>query len=283
MLLDLKGKVAVITGGSRGIGKVVAQQICNCDADVFIYARTEEELLRTEAYLSEKGCKIKAYKGDVLDLKHINKVVSNIGEKIDVLINCAGAQGEIGPFIDLDFKKWGETFEINFFGTMNWISAVLPFMKDKKKGKIINFAGGGANYSRPNFLAYGVSKAAIVRLTETLADELNSFNIQVNAVSPGTIKTKMIDEIMSAGENRVGSEYRQILDKSAKGFDLPEKAAELVSYLASDKSDWLTGKVISAIWDPWEDWRDKGPTEISEDMYVLRRIDGRNYIKNKND
>ncbi len=278
MKFDHNNKKTVLTGGSRGIGKVVAKHLVQNGANLNIIARTETELLKTEEEFSRQGFGIKAFKGDVLDIERIGEIVSSIGN-VDVLVNCAGVQGEIGPFYDLNYKNWKEIFEINFYGTLNCISAVLPLMTKKKRGKIINFSGGGANYPRPNFSAYGVSKAAVVRLTETLGDEFKDFNIQVNAVSPGAIKTKMVDEILEAGPDKVGKEYDQVKAKLSDGFDSPDLAAELVCYLASDESNWITGKVISAVWDPWRDWIDKKQMNIDRDTYVLRRIDCRNYIK----
>jgi len=275
---NIKDKQIILTGGSKGIGKVVADHLGRNGANLSIIARTKAELCKTEEEFLKKGYKIKAFSEDVQNIEQIKEIISSIGT-VDVLINCAGVQGEIGPFYNINYKKWKETFEINFYGTLNCITAALPFMLKEKRGKIINFSGGGANYSRPNFSAYGVSKAAIVRLTETLADELKAYNIQVNAVSPGTVKTKMIDEILNEDQERVGEEYNQVKLKLSKGFDSGDLVAELVCYLASSESDWITGKVISAAWDPWKKWRDTGHVGIDKDIYVLRRIDGRNYIR----
>jgi len=272
-------KDIVITGGSRGIGKYVADRLGKYGAVLNIIARTESELEKTREEFVKKGYKVKVFRGDVKELSRVKEIISLIG-RVDVLVNCAGIQGEIGPFYCLNYKSWREAFDINFFGTVNCISASLPLMIKEKRGKIINFSGGGANYSRPNFTAYGVSKAAIVRLTETLADELRDHNIQVNAVSPGIIKTRMIEEILSAGKERAGTDYEQVRTKSNEGFDTPDLVAELVCYLASEESNWITGKVISAIWDPWKEWKEKETQkQLDKDIYVLRRIDGRQYVK----
>lgn len=278
MSINLADKEVIITGGSRGIGKVVAQHLGDQGAKLNIIARTKSELSKSENELLAKGYKIKTFRGNVLNIREMKKIICVIGN-VDILINCAGVQGEIGPFVNLDLRRWKETFEINFNGTVNCISEVLPYMLRKKSGKIINFSGGGAHYSRPNFSAYGVSKAAIVRLTEILADELRDSNIQINAVSPGTIKTKMIDEILEAGSDRVGDEHERVRDKLEEGFDSPDLVAELICYLVSEESDWLSGKVISAVWDPWKEWMDNGPAEMDQEMYTLRRIDGRNVVK----
>jgi len=208
----------------------------------------------------------------------IEQTLAKFGS-IDILVNAGGIQGPIGPFVDINFEDWLKNIDINLMGTILCCKSVLPTMMSRKKGKIINFSGGGATFSRPNFSAYSVAKAGVVRFTEILADELRPFNIQVNAISPGVIKTGMIDEIIKAGPDRGGPDYQQMKSMKEADFDSPELAAELVCFLASDKSNWLTGKVISAIWDPWRNWREKGQAELDKDLYVLRRVDGKNFMK----
>jgi len=198
---------------------------------------------------------------------------------IDILVNAGGIQGPVGPFNDIDIDDWLDSLNINLIGTVLCCKYVLPTMMGRKKGKIINFSGGGATFSRTNFSAYSVAKAGVVRFTEILADELRPFNIQVNAISPGVIKTGMIDEIIKAGPDRGGPDYQQMKSKKEADFDSPELAADFVCFLASDKSNWITGRVISAIWDPWKEWKEKGQIELDKDIYVLRRIDGRNFVK----
>ena len=279
--MEFSGKVALITGGSRGIGKSLAERFLKEGAQVVIAARSKDELSRTVKTLEKMG-QIVGISADVSreeDVKHlIDKALQSL-KTIDILVNAAGIQNPIGLFLEANTKEWIKNLQINLIGTMLCCKTALPVMMEKKKGKIINFSGGGANYPRPNFSAYAVSKAAIVRFTEILAEELKEFNIQVNAVSPGIIKTRMIDEILIAGPEKSGKDYNQVKSKMNGGFDSPELVSELVLFLASDKSNWITGRVISAIWDPWKEWKEKGQTELDKDIYVLRRIDGRNFVK----
>lgn len=279
--MNLKNQVAIITGGSRGIGKSVVDAFLLEGAKVVIAARSKIEVYNTVQDL-KRGGELIGFSTDVSKEEEVKTLVEQTlmhYGTIDILVNAAGIQGPIGSLIEVDIQEWIKNIHTNLIGTALCCKTALQIMIEKKRGKIINFSGGGANYSRPNFSAYGVSKAAIVRLTETLADELKPFNIQVNAVSPGTIKTKMIDEILRAGREKVGKEYDQVKTKLSNGLDSPDLAIELVCFLASNKSDRITGKIISAVWDPWRDWRDKTQIEIGRDMYVLRRIDGRNFIK----
>ncbi len=277
----LKDKVAILTGGCGGIGKAVAKKFILEGARVAIFDFDRKALGDFLRGLS-RDHEILGIPVNVSKVEEIQEAVRQVlrrYESIDILVNAAGIQGPIGPFTEGNIQDWVNNIKINLIGTVICCKTVLPVMVNRKKGKIINFAGGGANFPRPNFSAYSVSKAGVVRLTEILADELKNFNIQVNAISPGVIKTKMIDEIIEAGAEKVGDEYDKIKEKLNGSFDSPDLAAELICYLASDDADWITGKVISAVWDPWRDWKDIGPVEIDKDLYVLRRIDGKNFIK----
>jgi len=279
--MEFIGKVAIITGGSRGIGKSMAERFLREGAKVVIAARSEDEVTRTAQTLKQIG-DIFGISTDVSQENDVKNLIDKTLQRfrdIGILINAAGIQNPIGPLLESNTQEWISNIHINLIGTMLCCKTVLPVMIEKKIGKIINFAGGGANYSRPNFSAYAVSKAAIVRFTEILAEELKEFNIQVNAVSPGIIKTRMIDEILIAGPEKSGKDYNQVKSKMNGGFDSPELVSELVLFLASDKSNWITGRVISAIWDPWKEWKEKGQIELDKDIYVLRRIDGRNFVK----
>jgi NAD(P)-dependent dehydrogenase (short-subunit alcohol dehydrogenase family) len=276
--MDLKGKVAIVTGGIGGIGRVISKRLLANGATVVIVDVVDDAEL-TSLVRSGDGAFIQA---DISASGGAEGALRRIIEKyssVDILVNVAGIQGPIGPFADEDMDRWKSTIAVNLLGTVQCCHTVLPYMIAKKRGKIVNFAGGGANSSRPNFSAYAVSKAGVVRFTEVLADELKENNIQVNAISPGAIKTQMISEILDAGKEKAGGDFDQVQSKMDKGFDSPEAVADLVCFLASTGSDWLTGRVISAVWDPWREWQAAGTGAVDNDMYTLRRIDGRNFIK----
>lgn len=279
----LKDKVAIVTGGGGEIGRAIAKEFLKEGAQTVIADLSKKYMDKIVQDLKQEG-KLLAIPVDVSKNEEVKNLIGQILKHygtLDILVNAAGVQGPIGPLIEVDIQEWINNIYINLIGTVLCSKMALPIMIKKKRGKIINFAGGGANYSRPNFSAYGVSKAAVVRLTEILADEMREFNIQVNAISPGVIKSRMTDEILKAGSKKAGKEYDQVKSKLKGRFDSPNLAAQLVCYLASGKSNWITGKVISAVWDPWKEWRDKGPIHIDNDTYTLRRIDDRNFIKAK--
>jgi NAD(P)-dependent dehydrogenase (short-subunit alcohol dehydrogenase family) len=198
--------------------------------------------------------------------------MSELGE-IDILVNNAGIQGPIGLLVDNDINAWIETVHTFLVGTFLCCKAVLPYMLERRQGKIINLSGGGAGTPRARFSAYAASKAGVVRLTETLAEELRQFNIQVNAIAPGTVNTRMQDQILAAGEAAGAQALSEAKRCKETGGVPPEKVAALVVFLASEASDGLTGKLISAVYDPWAKWT-CGVAELpTSSWYTLRRID----------
>jgi 3-oxoacyl-[acyl-carrier protein] reductase len=154
--------------------------------------------------------------------------------------------------------------------------AVLPHFKGQRYGKVIQLSGGGATNPMPRISAYAVSKAAIVRYAETLSEEVRGLGIDVNAMAPGALNTGMLDEILLAGPEKVGQDFydRAVKQKQAGGAGL-DMGADLALFLASDASNGITGKLISAVWDDWEHWPEHLTELSTSDVYTLRRIAGR--------
>jgi len=198
--------------------------------------------------------------------------------EIDILVNNAGVQNPIGLFYITNLSEWKRNIEINLFGTVNFTYYVLQNMIAIKRGKIINLSGGGSTSPRPNFSAYAVAKTGIVRFTENLAEEVRGFNIDVNAIAPGAVNTKMLEEVLKA-ESLAGNEFDDAVKRKEKGVNDPELAAELICFLASGYSDGITGKLISALWDPWKEKTYQDELKNNKDLAVLRRIDNKNFIK----
>ena len=272
----LAKKVAVVTGAGRGIGKEVALGFAKAGADLVIISRTKRELTQTAQEIKRMGQKVMAITADISKPVEVRKVVKKaLGrfKKIDILVNNAGVLGPVGPIEENEERDWGKTIGTNLLGTFYFLKEVIPIMKKQKSGKVINLSGGGATSPRPFFSAYAASKAAIVRLTETVAEEVKKYNIQVNAIAPGPINTKMWDEVLKAGSKAGQEEFERAKLQKKTGGAPVEKAVELAIFLASDSSDGLTGRLISAIYDDWQNFTPKKISQIEKsDLYTLRRI-----------
>jgi len=223
------------------------------------------------------GRRALALKVDVSKREDVKRMVrSTIHEfgKVDILVNNAGILGPVGPVVDNDVKEWIKTVNINLIGAFICTKMVLPIMIERRQGKIINLSGGGATGPRPRFSAYAASKAALVRFTETLAEEVKEFNIQVNAIAPGALNTRMHDQVLAVGEAAGERELalsRRVKNGKVTPFEVP---AALAVFLASDESDGLTGRLISAVWDDQRGMSKERIEEImSKELYTLRRID----------
>lgn len=273
--MSLNGKSVMITGGSQGIGKAVANAFFNEGCSLTLVSRNREELERARREIASPSTRVEFYPADVSQEQQVNGAVEHHLRSfgtVDILVNCAAIYGPIGPAVSVDSESWLETVRINLFGTFLCIRAVLPSMISARKGKIINFSGGGSVSPFPRFSAYSAAKAAVVRLTETLAHEVAEFNIEINAIAPGAVNTRMLDQVLASGE----AAGREFLEKSHRqkeeGGVPPQKAAELALFLASPASDGLTGRLISAVWDSWREIPEHLEEIRSSDVYTMRRI-----------
>jgi NAD(P)-dependent dehydrogenase (short-subunit alcohol dehydrogenase family) len=278
----LIGQIAIITGANQGLGLEIARKFVNSGASVVICARNCDLLMHAKTELEAKlahGQVVEAFPVDVSDAQSIAKLIDFTLErftKVNILVNNAGVYGPMGAIETIDWLEWIKAIEINLFGSILMCRAVLPIMKKQHKGKIIQLSGGGATNPMPNISAYAVSKAAVVRFMDTLAEEVKEFNIDVNAIAPGALNTRMLDEVLIAGPEKVGQGFynRSLKQKETGGAGL-DKGAELALFLASSISDGISGKLISAVWDNWEEWIQHVDELSVSDAYTLRRITGR--------
>lgn len=271
----LAGINVLLTGASQGIGEKLALAMSEAGANLGLMARNEQAMSKVAREIRAQKRHAIPVPVDLSNPGSIRQAFEQVQRQlgsIDVLINGAGIQAPIGPLSENAPDAWESNFQVNLFGPMRLIHAILPEMMARRQGKIINFSGGGATAPRPNFSAYAASKTALVRLTETLAMELQPFNIQVNAVAPGAVNTQMLTEVITAGE-RAGGEYELALERARNGGTPPELVCELIVFLASADSGALTGKLISAPHDPWRSWAGSDADLNSSPLYTLRRLD----------
>jgi NAD(P)-dependent dehydrogenase (short-subunit alcohol dehydrogenase family) len=278
----LVGKQAIITGANQGLGLEIARKYVLAGADLMLCARNFEllEVARAElAKLATHGQKIVSQAADVSVEEDVNKVMSQTLRQLGgchILVNNAGVYGPKGEIESVDWMQWVKTIEVNVYGSILMSRAVLPHFKAQGYGKVIQLSGGGATNPLPRISAYAVSKAAIVRYAETLAEEVRGTGIDVNSIAPGALNTRMLDEILEAGPDKVGQAFydRSLRQKKSGGLPL-EKGADLAVFLASSASDGITAKLISAVWDDWEHWPQHLQELNGSDAFTLRRIAGR--------
>src|SRR5208337_3370455 len=272
----LAGKAALVIGGSGGIGQAVAVQLATQGSAVCIAGRSRRnDVSAALDTLHEAGHgEIKGLCCNIEDHAAVRRMIQQAVKLLgglDILVNAAGIQAPIGEFSSNSMEEWEHNLRINLFGTVYSCKAALPYLIERGSGSIINFSGGGATSSRTHFSAYAVAKTGIVRFTEILAEELRDRKIRVNAIAPGAVNTRMLNEVLLLGSQAGDKELREAKRRAMEGGVPPKLAADLVVFLASKRSMGLTGKLISAVWDPWKTW-DKAVIEqiMASDKYNLR-------------
>lgn len=270
---------AIITGANRGFGLAVAEGFVKEGASVVICARNKDKLMQAKQKLdtlAKPEQKVIALKLDISSEKDVLKLIATAIKKlgtIDVLVNNAGVYGPLGAIEDIKSSEWVNAISINLFGIFFACKHIIPHMKKNGHGKIINLSGGGATAPLPRISAYAASKAAVVRLTDTLAEECRGLNIDINAVAPGALNTRLLEEVLKAGEKKVGrSFYQKALQQKENDGTPIERGVSLCIYLASPESNGISGKLISAVWDPWENFKEYKEALQNSDIYTLRRI-----------
>lgn len=278
-MMDLKGRYAVITGANQGLGRAIATAFVKAGASVLLTARNTELLDRVVEELKPKaaaGQQVIGMRGDVADEASCAAVMARAREsfpELTALVNNAGVYGPMGPIETVDWDVWVQAIRINLLGTVMMCRQAIPWMRGRGYGKIVNLSGGGATAPLPNISAYAASKAAVVRITETFAEELREARVDVNSIAPGALNTRLLDQVLAAGPEKVGAKfYERSLKQRDSGGAPPERGAELAVWLASAESDGITGKLISAVWDPWETLAEHAADLKTSDVYTLRRI-----------
>ena len=275
----LKGRAAVITGANQGLGEVIATAYAAAGADVFLCARDEAKLAGVQTKLkglAGPGQQVEAIRADVSRQQDVARLASAAFDafpQIHILVNNAGVYGPKGRIEEIDWEEWVQAIEINLLGSILTARAFLPHFRSHRYGKIIQLSGGGATAPLPFISAYAASKAGIVRFMETLAEEVKDDGVDINSIAPGALNTRLLDEVLEAGMDKVGrSFYERALKQKEEGGVPMEKGAALAVFLGASLSDGITGKLISAVWDPWEQFPGHLEDLKKSDIFTLRRI-----------
>ena len=271
--MQLQGRVALITGAGRGIGRAIALAYAKEGARLALAARTLAELEETALQAQRLGAATCVVTSDVTDKTQVEEMVERTLDRfsaLDILVNNAGIGGPVGALAQNDVTEWANTIQVNVIGVYLCCRVALPVMLSQNRGKIINMSGGVS----PNMSAYSASKIAVVNLTEMLSSELDGKNIQVNAMGPGSIHTRMWEETRDAAAAVDDAELLAWGERVTSGGGASmERATALAVFLASDASGDLSGRLIEAVTDDFSSLPDRIPEIMASDAYTLRRVE----------
>jgi len=271
----LRGQILLVTGAGRGIGREIARACAIRGARVAICARSAGELEEARAEIERAaGAPVLAVAADVAEDAQVRGMVARVERELGPLhglVCAAGVLGPVGPFEDTPFEAWEQAVRVNLFGSARCAHAAIPGMKRNGGGRIVFFSGGGQG-AQPRRTAYVAGKGAVWRLTESLGAELAPAGIFVNAIAPGAVNTRFLDDLLRAGPEGAGAqEYAAAVKQREGGGTPPTRAADLAVFLLSERSSGLYGKVLSAVWDDYERWTDL-PSISRSDLYTMKRV-----------
>ncbi|KPJ61117.1 MAG: hypothetical protein AMJ46_03615 [Latescibacteria bacterium DG_63] len=242
-MINLKGRAALITGASRGIGKAVAFILAEAGCDLAInYFRDEKSAADVRRTVETLGISAKEFSADVSNREQVEGMVGGVIRdfgKVDILV-CNAGIWKRDPIENISEERLRETIDVNLLGTFYPIAAVVPHMKKQRSGVIINISSTSGQRGEAFYSPYSASKGAVISLTKSLALELAPFNIRVNCVAPGWVKTDMTDEVLK------GAEGLDVISQIPMGrVASPEELAGPVLFLASDLSSFITGEILN--------------------------------------
>lgn len=273
-------KYILITGATGGLGSSVTNFFWDLGFNLILVARDLKKLESIKNNLKKNSiqtCEI--YKCNLGDKKEVDKFIKYFmlnNSNLDILINNAAIHGPIGPSQNTEISELLDAFQVNLFSPIMLCNSFSKIMEKRGGGVIINISGGGAATPRPNFSCYSITKTALVRFTEILSIELKNKNITANCIAPGMMNTKLLKEIIDNKKNLANDkEYIDALNFINKKDQSYKAVNELLFFLTTKKAKNITGRLISAVWDKWQEWPKYSNKLINSDLYTLRRITAR--------
>lgn len=261
----------LVTGSSSGIGRALVERLLASGHTVWGLARSDQSDLASAhaGRFHRVRCDVSVWPQVAAAVRS----VADVTDQLDGLVACAGVQGEVGPALSVEPEKWSATVRTNLDGTYFAIRGFAGLLLKSRRAKIVCLSGGGATKARANFSAYGAAKTALVRLVENIAEENRGRPLDINAIAPGAINTRLTDEVVRLGPAVVGqAEYDTAVKQLASGGGSLDRALGLIEYLLSPRSDGITGRLLAAPWDPWPTLDAHASELASSDIYTLRRI-----------
>lgn len=269
---EFRNKNILVTGGGRGIGKRLALGFAKLGARIALVGRSKAEIDLARIEIEQAGGNALQVRADVTDAEGLNVAVDrarvSFGSGIDVLICAAGVTGPLYSFLQSAFDSWTEAIEINLLGVVNSCRAVLPAMLERRSGKIIALTCESDEAPKLNFSAYSTSKTAVVRFVEAIAAEVVHDNVQINCLDPGAAYTNLTDEIIRAESRLEPHIVRSAKETRRTGGVSPEMQLEVATFLASESSNHITGKLIHVT----DDWKKLRNSTLRQDALTLRRV-----------
>jgi len=269
---EFKNKNVLVTGAGRGIGKRLALGFARLGARIGLVSRSKAEVDLAHIEIEQAGGNALRIRADVTDPEQLALAVDRarvvFGRPVDILICAAGTIGPLSPFAQTSAKAWTDAIQINLLGVVHSCRAVLPHMIDRRAGKIVVLTCSSDDPPKSNFSAYSTSKTAVARFVESLAAEVFDHNVQANCFDPGPAYTNMTDEIIRAESRIEPSVVTAAKETRRTGGVSPELQLEHVTFLASEQSNHISGKLIHVT----DDWKKLKHATLRPEAFTLRRV-----------
>jgi len=273
-----KKKIRIIIFGASGsIGSYLVKEYMSQNSELLLFVKnlkSKKKIINKLKFQSSAKIII-----DQLNFTNFSSITKKINKhksfvkNSDIIINATGSLGEIKNVLNINFKKFKNTMDINFFSNLILLQNLSKFIKNNKNLLIIFFSGGGVTSYRKNFGTYSISKLSLIKLIEIVSNEINNKNVRINAIAPGIIQSKMVDITINNRKSVSKKEIKKIERDIKYSNDALKKLFKVINFLRSNKGKQITGKLISSKWDNIETWnKNKIKKLINKDLYNVRRI-----------